>query len=573
MAAPHPAHLRRRLLLAALAAVLGVAGGLVGFAFLRAIALALNLVLRGEVGWELPELATVSPGPWLVVVAVAGGLVVTALRRWEPRIAGHGIPEAMEAVLSEQSRVSLRTAVAKPLASMIAIGTGAPFGAEGPIIVTGGGLGSLLGQVISVTPSERKILLAAGAAAGMSAIFGAPVGAVLLAIELLLFEFSTRAFVPLVIASVMADGIHTVLLGPGPLFSLPTQQVGGLLELPRFALVGVAAGILALVIVAVLHAVEDRFQTMPWPRWTDPAVGALGFALIGLAVPRSLGVGYDVIGEILHGQLAAGLLAAVLVAKLAAWWIAMGSGTSGSALAPILLIGAAMGGLLGTVLASDGVAASSFALVGMAATFGATAGAPFTAIVLVFELTRDFKVVLPLMLATVAAHLVFTSWREENLMTGKLERRGLHVVTDYRSDVLRETMVGAVMTEEVETFHVDAVVGEVRSAFDHGRHHTYPLVDADGRCHAVITAEEVLGVDTPDDTPVMDLATTDPVTVGPDADLLSALRLMADEEVGLLPVVRDEQLLGVCSRTDVLRARERQLRAERLQRGWLSIHD
>ena len=267
------------------------------------------------------------------------------------------------------------------------------------------------------------------------------------------------------------------------------------------------------------------------------------------------------------------LLAAVLVAKLGAWWIAMGSGTSGSALAPILLVGAAMGGLLGTVLASDGVAASSFALVGMAATFGATAGAPFTAIVLVFELTRDFTVVLPLMLATVAAHLVFTSWREENLMTAKLERRGLHVVTDYRSDVLRETRVGAVMTDEVESFHVDAVVGEVRSAFDHGRHHTYPLVDDDGRCHAVITAEEVLGVDVPDDTPVMDLATTDAVTVGPDADLLSALRLMADEEVGLLPVVQDQRLLGVCSRTDVLRARERQLRAERLQRGWLSIHD
>ena len=573
MAAPRTAHLRRRLLLAALAAVLGVVGGLVGFAFLRGIALALNLVLRGEVGWEFPELARVSPSPWLIVVAVAGALAIAALRRWEPRIAGHGIPEAMEAVLSQQSRVSLRTAVAKPLATMIAIGTGAPFGAEGPIIVTGGGVGSLLGQVISVTPSERKILLAAGAAAGMSAVFGAPIGAVLLAIELLLFEFSTRAFVPLVIASVMADGIHRVLLGPGPLFSLPAQEVGGLLELPRFALLGVVAGVLGLVVVGVLHRVEDVFDATPWPQWANPAVGALGFALIGLVVPRSLGVGYDVIGEILHGELAAGVLAAVLIAKLAAWWVAMGSGTSGSALAPMLLVGAAAGGLLGTVLAGDGVAASSFALVGMAATFGATAGAPFTAIVLVFELTRDFTVVLPLMLATVAAHLVFTAWREENLMTAKLERRGLHVVTDYRSDVLRETTVGEVMSTEVETFAVDAVVGEVRSAFDHGRHHTYPLVDDAGRCDSVITAEEVLGVDVPDDTPVLDLATRDPVTVAPDLDLLSALRLMANEEVGLLPVVRDEQLVGVCSRTDVLRARERQLRAERLQRGWLSIHD
>lgn len=558
-------------LLSLLALLLGLLGGLVGWAFLRLIALALNLVLNGVVAWQLPELGSVSPPWYFVAVAVAGGLIVAALRRWEPRIAGHGIPEAIEAILTNQSRLEVRTAIAKPLATALTIGTGAPFGAEGPIIVTGGALGSLTGQIISVTPSERKILLAAGAAAGMSAIFGTPIGAVLLAIELLLFEFSTRAFVPLVVASVVADELHTMLIGQGPLFQFPVQQVGDAADLPRFVVLGAAAGALAILLVVVVYRLEDVFQRMPWPRWADPAIGALGFALIGLLVPRSIGVGYDVISEILHGELATGLLLAVLIAKLAAWWIAMGSGTSGSSLAPLLLIGAAFGGVIGTALAGDGSSVETMALTSMAATFGAAAGAPFTATVLVFEMTRDFAVVLPLMLATTSAHLVFTAFRSENLMTNKLARRGVHVVTDYRADILRATTVGAVMTRDVEAVDADATLGEVRPAFDHGRHHTYPLVDAEDRCVGVVTAEHVLGVDLPGDTPIIELASTDVVHVEPQDDLLTALRLMSDEDLGILPVLEDDRTIGVCSRTDILRARERELRAEQMQRGW--IHD
>jgi CIC family chloride channel protein len=561
---------RRLVTLALLSALLGAAGGLVGVAFLRAIALALNLVLRHEVAWELPRLATVSPGPSLVVAAVLGGLVVAGLRAWEPRIRGHGIPEAMEAVLASQSRIRPRAAIAKPLATAVAIGTGAPFGAEGPIVVTGGAIGSLLGQVVSVTPSERKILLASGAAAGMSAVFGTPIAAVLLAIELLLFEFSTRALVPLVVASVVADEIHTALIGQGPLFAVPVQPIDGAATLWRYVVLGLAAGLLALVVVEVVYALEDLFQRMPWPRWADPAVGAVGFALVGLAVPRSLGVGYDVIGDILQGRLTAGLLAAVLVAKLVAWWIAMGSGTSGSSLAPLLLIGAAFGGLVGTLLTGGAPSTVTFALVGMAATFGAAAGAPFTAIVLVFEMTRDFAVVLPLMLATVAAHVAFRSLRTENLMSEKLTRRGLHVVTDYRADVLRSTAVEEVMTRDVVSLPASATLAQARALFDRGDHHGYPLVDDEGRCRGMVTAEGTLGLDLPDDTPVADVAASDVVAVRPEDDLLVAFRLMADEELTMVPVVDDGQVVGVCSRTDILHARERELRAERVQRGWLS---
>lgn len=319
-----PSSTRRMCLLTGLAAVLGVVGGGAAWLLLHLIGLITNAALFHRFGWDVPSFAALHPGPELLFVAVAGGAVVSLLAKWSPVIRGHGIPEAMEAVLTRQSRIAPSAAVAKPLSAAIAIGTGGPFGAEGPIIVTGGAVGSLLGQVLRVSPAERKILLAAGAAAGMSATFGAPLAAVVLAIELLLFELSARAFIPLVVASSIAAGMHSALFGTGPLFHVPHHQFAGLGNLPFFAVLGLSCGLLAVVICKGLYLVEAAFRKLPVRDFWHPMIGALGFASIGLLVPRALGVGYHSIDEVLASKLTVGALVALLVAKLVAWWIALG---------------------------------------------------------------------------------------------------------------------------------------------------------------------------------------------------------------------------------------------------------
>src|SRR5919202_1836188 len=292
---------RRLLLLTALAAVLGFAGGGAAWVLLHLITIITNVALFHHFSTQGRSLATLHPGWSLFAVAVGAALIISLLAKWAPAIRGHGIPEAMEAVLTKQSRVLPRTALAKPISAAIAIGTGAPFGAEGPIIVTGGSIGSLIGQVIPVSPSERKILLASGAAAGMAATFGAPLAAVVLAIELLLFEFSTRAFLPLVVASALASGMHSAFFGSGPLFAVPHHDYAGLGRLPWFALLGLACGLLAVVVVRGLFAIEAGFRRLPVSEFWHPIIGAVGFALVGLFVPRALGVGYDAISDVLLG--------------------------------------------------------------------------------------------------------------------------------------------------------------------------------------------------------------------------------------------------------------------------------
>jgi H+/Cl- antiporter ClcA len=479
----------------------------------------------------------------------------------------------MEAILRRQSRIAPRTAIAKPVSAAIAIGTGGPFGAEGPIIVTGGAIGSLIGQVIDVSPSERKILLASGAAAGMAATFGAPLASVMLAIELLLFEFSPRAFIPLVVAASLAGGIHSTIFGNGPLFHVPPHDYAGLGQLPAYAILGFACGVLAVVIAKGLFAVEHVFRRLPVGEFWHPAIGAVVFGLVGLTVPRALGVGYDAIDDALGGRLAVGILAALLVAKLLAWWVALGSGTSGGTLAPILLISAAFGGLLGRAGAhlapGLGISAGAFAVVAMAATFGSATRAPFTAIVFVFELTRDYDVILPLMLASVVAGLVAAAFLQDSLMTEKLTRRGVRVGGELHVDVLRTTLVGDVMTEEVRTIPVGATVEQATEIMTLGGHGAYPVIDERGRCVAMLQRGELLIADLPPGGTVLDVATRDVVAVTSHTSLVEALELMMVEGVDHLPVIEGEQLVGMCTRADILRARGDQLSMEHREHGWL----
>lgn len=564
---------RRLLLLSGLATVVGLAGGGAAWVLIRLIRLITNIALYHQ--WSVAEHASTDLAVhwWIVPTAVIGAVLISLLAMWAPVIRGHGIPEAMEAVMTRQSRVAPRTAIAKPLSAALAIGTGAPFGAEGPIIVTGASIGSLLGQVLPVSPSERKILLAAGAAAGMAATFGAPLSAVILAIELLLFEFSVRAFVPLVVATAVAGGMHSALFGSGPLFHVPINDYAGLDVLPAFVLLGIACGVLAIVISRGLFLIEDLYRKLPIKSFWHPAVGAIGFATIGLFVPRVLGVGYDVIDDVLSARLAVGTVALIAVAKLGAWWLALGSGTSGGTLAPILMISASFGLVVGSglnqILPGPDVALGAFALVAMAATFGASTQATFTAIVFVFELTRDYNVILPLMLATVVADLVYSAVNEDSLMTERLRRRGLYVGRHYNVDPFSSATVRDIMTADVITLGSSSTVGEARGRFVAGGHGAYPIVDDDRRLVGIISRSDILSEDCDDQQPLIEHASIDVVTVDSGARAQTVLRIMLDEGVEHVPVLDGGQLVGICTRTDLLKVRRRQLSHEHRDLGLL----
>jgi CIC family chloride channel protein len=562
---------RRLVLLCGLAAVLGAAGGGAAWVLIHLIDLLTNVALFHELSTDGRVLSDLDAGWSLYVAAVLGAVLISLLARWAPVIRGHGIPEAMEAVLTKQSRIAPRTAIAKPISAAIAIGTGAPFGAEGPIIVTGGSIGSLIGQALPVSPSERKILLAAGAAAGMSATFGAPLAAVVLAIELLLFEFSARAFLPLVVATSVAGGMHSALFENGPLFDVPAHDFAGLDVLPAFAVLGLACGVLAIVISRGLFLVEDLYRRLPIHDFWHPALGAVGFATVGLIVPRALGVGYDAIGDVLNARLAVGTVAALAAGKLIAWWLALGSGTSGGTLAPILLISASFGTVVGDglnhVLPGPDIELGAFAIVAMAATFGAATQATFTAIVFVFELTRDYDVILPLMGASVLADLVYSAVNQDSLMTEKLRRRGLHIGRHYGVDPFTNVRVEEIMTSPVATLPAAATVGDARARFAAGGHGAYPIVDGD-RLVGIVSRGDLLRDDTPDDERLVEHAPTQVVTVSPTDVAQTALRVMVDEGIEHVPVIAgDRFLVGICTRTDLLKVRRRQLELERPQPG------
>lgn len=561
--------------LSVLGVPLGILSGGAAWVLVKLIGFLTNVTLFGQVAFDLPSMSDLEPSPRIVVVAMAGALVVSLLARWSPIIKGHGIPEAMESVLQRQSRVSPRTAIAKPLSAAIAIGTGGPFGAEGPIIVTGGSLGSLLGQILRVSPSERKILLACGAAGGMAATFGAPMASVVLAIELLLFEFSTRALIPTAVSAAVAGGIHSALFGSGPLFTVPDHSFAGLADLPLFVPLGLLCGVLAVVIARGLFMVEAGFRRLPISEFWHPVIGALGFGLVGLMVPEVLGVGYDQIDAVLAGQMAAGALAVLGGAKLVAWWLALGSGTSGGTLAPVLLISGSFGALVGqatlAVFPNSGLSAGAFALVAMAATFGASTRATLTAIVFVFELTRDFDAVLPLILASVLADLVGVWFLPNTLMTEKLHRRGLRVQTDMQADVMASTRVREMMSTSPVTIDVHASVTDAIEVMETSGHTAFPVVDGTNDLRGILSRSDLLRADPEAVTDVASLAREDVVTVGIDATVADASRLMVAEGVDHLPVVDSTgRLVGIFTRTDLVRSVQSTLASEEKEKGLLS---
>lgn len=425
--------------------LLGVLGVLSAFCLTRLIGLSLHLVWLGRVGWHLVEPHD-SPwaGRWFTVLfPVAGAALIGLMLRFGSRmIAGHGIPEAMESVLYKESKMNLKVAILKPLSAAISIGSGGPYGAEGPIIMTGGAVGSLLGQLIPTSPDERKVMLAAGAAAGMVAIFGTPMAAVLLVTELLVFEWSARALIPVSVSAAVAMALRAPIMGDtGPLFPDVAVVPLAVSHLPWYLLFGLLAGGVAAGITWLLYWIEDRYEAIPWLTYaTRPLLGALLVGIVGVFFPRALGVGYDNIAGILSGQFGAGLVLAILIGKFLAWSLSLGSGTSGGVLAPILMIGGAMGGLVGHLTVGlTGLPPGLVALAFMAALFGASTRATITAILFAAEVTGHFDALVPLLFTCAVATMVASRLLPYSIMTGKLVRRGRVVVQDYVAPAVIET--------------------------------------------------------------------------------------------------------------------------------------
>jgi CIC family chloride channel protein len=576
---PETAARFRMLLVSLLAALIGLLAGGVAYLLYNLIALFTNLTFYHEVSFHFRSPAATTLGAWVIVMPVLGGLIVGLMAKYgSEKIRGHGIPEAMEAVLVHKSRIEPRVAVLKPLSAAIAIGTGGPFGAEGPIIQTGGALGSLLGQVLKTTAAERKVLLACGAGAGMAATFSTPIAGVILAIELLLFEFKARSFIPLVIASTLATSVHIALMGPGPMFQVAKMIYGVPGALPWYLVLGLLCGLAAVGFTKLLYAVEDLFEFLPVDRMWWPAIGALGLGIIGYFVPRVFGVGYDTIGDILNNRLLIGALVLVLVFKALALVISLGSGTSGGLLAPMFMSSAAMGAAfaigINHVLPSANLSPGAFALVAMGAVFGAAARSTFAFIIFAFELTRDYNSVLPLMLVCVLADAVaLVLMPRASIMTEKLARRGLHVHQDYEADIMQQVRVGDVMDADPPTVRAAMPLAELAERIarhdpEFTRHQAFPILDENGMLAGMITRGDVLRAleATREPTMVVQEAGSKSLLVAyPDEFLSTALHRLLRNNIGRLPVVSREEprkLVGYLGRADILSARLRRVEEE-----------
>jgi chloride channel protein, CIC family len=574
-------------LVSALAAAVGLIAGVIAFLLYNLIALFTNLIFFHHVSFKMVSIRDHHLGYWVIVVPVIGGIIVGLMAKYGSRkIRGHGIPEAMEAVLTNRSRIEPKVAILKPISAAIAIGTGGPFGAEGPIIQTGGAFGSLIGQVLHTTPSERKVLLACGAAAGMSATFSTPIAAVILAIELLLFEFKSRSFIPLVIASTLATSVHYALMGRGPMFEVGVVNFGLPTALPWYILLGVLCGLAAVGFSRALYWVEDLFERLPIEDTWWPAIGALGLGVIGFFVPRVLGVGYDTISDILTGSLGLKLLLIVMLAKAVALLVSLGSGTSGGLLAPMFMSSAAMGGafamVVDRVFPNAGLAPAAFALVAMGAVFGAASRATFTFIIFAFEITRDYNAVLPLMLVSVIADgIAVTLMPHSSIMTEKLARRGLRINTEYEPDVLTGVLVADSMKLEPPTVSQTTTIREVADRIAQhdpilSRHHGVLVVDDQQKLVGVMTRGDLLRALQDDPTgswTVLDAANINLVVAYPDETLFEAAGRMLRKGVGRLPVVSREdprQIVGYLGRSAFLDARMRRIHEEHVrEEGWV----
>ena len=562
---------RRVIFLSALAICLGIATAFIARLLTGLIGIVTGLAFYGRFTTDLISPADNKLGLWVILVPVVGGIIVGFMARYGSQaIRGHGIPEAMEQVLLNQSRIPPRLTFLKPVSSAIAIGTGGPFGAEGPIIATGGALGSFIGQVLHTTADERKTLLACGAAAGMSAIFGSPVSAVILAVELLLFEFRARSIIPVALASVTAAGVRYAMQGSAAVFAMPNVAQPSGEALIFYIALGAFMGLVSVGVTRLVYGVEDAFEHLPihWMWW--PAIGGLAVGTVGYFAPNTLGVGYENIEQIVNGQLVGRALIMLCVLKFVSWVIALGSGTSGGTLAPLFTIGGALGAAIGGGVASWlprlGIDARIAGLVGMAAIFAGASRALLASVVFAFETTLQPVGLLPLLGGCATAYLVSCLLMQNTIMTEKIVRRGVRVPSEYQADFLNQISVGEAASSPVVTLNTSDTLRDVQAWFHSGapeaHHQGYPVLDEAGQVQGVVTRRDILGIGATDERNIRDLIQRTPVVIGENHSLRDAADHMVREKVGRVIVVsQDEQprMTAILTRGDLLSAHGRRL--------------
>lgn len=555
---------KRVLFIIVIAIPVAVAAMGAGLLLLQLIRLCTNLAYFGQFSFSEPQLENASLGLWAVCIPVIGSLLIGLIARYgSEKIRGHGIPEAIEAILLGRSRLDAKVAVLKPLSSAIAIGTGGPFGAEGPIIMTGGAIGSLIAQALPVSDSERKTLLVAGAAAGMTTVFGTPIAAIMLAVELLLFEWSPRSFIPVVVAATVAELGRSMLGMAGPLFPFDGTMLTSLPGFAGWIVIGIVAGLLSGLLTQLVYACEDGFQRLPihWMWW--PMIGGLVVGIGGLFEPRALGVGYENITAMLDGHMLGAAAVTLLVVKAIIWSVALGSGTSGGVLAPLLIMGGAMGAALSGFLpeASPGF----WALLAMAAMMGGTMRAPLTATFFAVELTGNVHALLPLIVACVTAHAMTVLLMKRSILTEKIARRGHHIVREYRVDPFELTHVRDVMTTDVISVPAAMTLhGAVRFLTSpQTRHPSFPVVDQEGNVLGIVDPPSVLAwrrAGRHRNQTLGELLQGTKITLAyPDEYLAGLVDKLVHANVAHLPVVSrsDNSLIGYIGWKDLMRVRQR----------------
>ena len=558
---------RRMLLLAAAAPVVGTSAAAGAWLLLQSIAIATNLFWFGRLSAAPADIVDNRLGLWLVLVPVLGSLIIGLMARFgSDKIRGHGIPEAIEAILYGESRLSPKVALLKPLSSAISIGSGGPFGAEGPIIMTGGAIGSLFAQRFHLSAAERKTLLVSGAAAGMTAIFGSPVAAILLAIEVLLFEWKPRSFVPVAIAVLVALAWRPLLIGSGALFAFIAPTPTGAMPLVYALGMGALVGIEATVLSSLLYRIEDAFHRLSihWMWW--PALGGVVVGIGGLIDARVLGAGYQSIQALLDNSLALRSILALLFVKAVVWLMALGSGTSGGVLAPLLILGGALGLLLGQVLPGG---PGFWAMIGMAGIISGAMRAPMTGAVFAVELTGHFDALPLTVAAAVGAYAVSVLLMRRSILTEKIARRGRHILQEYTVDPLDFLQAEHVMTRDPTCLAGETTLREAVVFFaEQARHRSYPVIDAQGHLLGLVSRTDALkwqSAEGPAETTLQDALSDASQPFGLVTSPIGTIAdLMIETGVGRIPIVdsRTAQVVGILTRHDLLKARHRFTQAE-----------
>jgi H+/Cl- antiporter ClcA len=572
----------RVLVVTLMAIVIGVASAFVALALTKLISFFTNLFYYQRFSFgELASPANHHLGVWALFIPIIGGLIIGVMARYgSEKIRGHGIPEALEAILIGRSRMEARVSVLKPLSSALSIGTGGPFGAEGPIIMTGGAFGSLFAQGFHMSSAERKTLLVAGAAGGMAAIFATPVAAVLLAVELLLFEWKPRSFIPVASAAAVAAALRVPLMGAGPVFLTPAHPPLAIHGLAGALAVGLIAGFGSGLLTRLVYASEDLFGRLPmhWMWW--PAIGGLAVGLGGLLYPRALGVGYDVIRDLLNARVIGMFLLGLLITKAVIWAIALGSGTSGGVLAPPMIMGGALGALVSPWM--PGGDPGVWAALGMGAMLGGTMRAPFTAIAFMLEVTHDVNLLPALLVACVAADAVTVLLLKRSILTEKMARRGHHVMREYIVNPLHLMRVAEVMEKDIPTVPASLPIeGLFQRLADEdpvmARRQEWAVVDDADRLVGLVTRGDLvraLELEDSEGATVLSLGSRRLVVTYADELLEEATAKMITHDIGRLPVVErenPERLIGLLGRAGVMAVWLHATREEQTRdAGWLS---